>query len=286
MKFLKTEGRKIAYITIGSFIGSIGIVWFLNPVGLYSGGISGISQLIVNIALKFFDFKLNLGMILFMLNVPILIFGFIKISRKFIYYSIYSVILQSIFLGLLPVNLIIEGDILANALVGAILLGVGNGMSLRVGGSSGGTDILFQYISFRTHITMGTLGMGLNIVIISIAGFLFEWPIAIYTIIRVILTNLVVDKVHTSYNYIKLEVITEKGIAVAKLLVEKTQHGVTVTTGTGAFSNNDKTILNTIISAYELNRVVSIIRDIDDEAFINVSTVKKVVGNFTKIIID
>lgn len=286
MKFLKTEGRKIAYITIGSFIGSIGIVWFLNPVGLYSGGISGISQLIVNIALKFFDFKLNLGMILFMLNVPILIFGFIKISRKFIYYSIYSVILQSIFLGLLPVNLIIEGDILANALVGAILLGVGNGMSLRVGGSSGGTDILFQYISFRTHTTMGTLGMGLNIVIISIAGFLFEWPIAIYTIIRVILTNLVVDKVHTSYNYIKLEVITEKGIAVAKLLVEKTQHGVTVTTGTGAFSNNDKTILNTIISAYELNRVVSIIRDIDDEAFINVSTVKKVVGNFTKIIID
>jgi len=286
MKFLKTEGRKIIYITIGSFIGSIGIVWFLNPVGLYSGGISGISQLIVNIALKFFDFKLNLGMILFMLNVPILIFGFIKISRKFIYYSIYSVLLQSVFLGLLPVNLIIEGDILANALVGAILLGVGNGMSLRVGGSSGGTDILFQYISFKTHTTMGTLGMGLNIVIISVAGFLFEWPIAIYTIIRVIITNLVIDKVHTSYNFIKLEVITEKGVDVAKLLVEKTQHGVTVTTGTGAYSNNDKTILHTIISAYELNRVVSIIRDIDENAFINVSTVKKVVGNFTKIIID
>jgi len=262
------------------------LVWFLDPLELYSGGLTGLSQLILNISLKYFDFSINLGLLLFILNIPVIIFGYIKMTKKFIYYSIYSVILSSLFLGLFPVHIFLENDMLSNALVGGILIGIGAGLNLRVGGSAGGVDIIFQYLAFKKNITMGTLGVILNGIIISIAGVLFGWPIAVYTIIRVIITSLVIDKVHTSYNYIKLEIITEKGEEIANLLVSKTNHGVTISSGKGAYSGKSKDILQTIISSYELNKFRLLIREIDNEAFISVSTVKKVVGNFTKIFID
>jgi len=286
MNFLKKEYKKIIIIAIGSLIYSLGIVWFLDPLGLYSGGLTGLSQLILNISLKYFDLSINLGLLVLLLNIPVIIFGYIKMTKKFIYYSIYSVVLSSLFLGLFPVHIFLENDVLSNALVGGILIGIGAGLNLRVGGSAGGVDIIFQYLAFKKNITMGSLGVILNGFIISISGILFGWPIAIYTIIRVIITSLVIDKVHTSYNYIKLEIITEKGDEIANLLVSKTNHGVTISSGKGAYSGKSKDILQTIISSYELNKFRLLIREIDNDAFISVSTVKKVVGNFTKIFID
>ncbi len=286
IKLLKHEAKKIIFIALGSLIASIGVLWFLNPAGLYTGGLTGVTQLLINIIHDINGKTLNLGLLLFIFNVPILIFGLLKMNKKFVYYSIYSIILQSLFLGLLPVPIVFEDDILSNALVGGILVGVGVGTALRVGGSSGGFDIIYQNLALNKNIPVGTQSFTVNLFIIGIAGSIFSWPIAVYTIIRVMITNLVIDKVHTSYNYIKIEVITEKGIEIAQLLVDKTNHGVTVTTGKGAYTKKDKDILHTIISSYELNKIVGLIKKIDPEAFISVSTVKKVVGNFTKIIID
>ncbi len=285
-KFLRHEAKKIIYIALGSLITSIGVVWFLNPAGLYTGGLTGVVQLLINIVFKISGNSLNLGLFVFIFNIPILIFGVLKMNRKFIYYSIYSIILQSLFLGLIPVTIILEDDILSNALVGGILVGVGVGISFRVGGSSGGFDIIFQNIALKKNVPVGTQGFAVNMIIIGIAGAIFSWPIAVYTIIRVLITNLVIDKVHTSYNYIKIEVITEKGDEIAQLLVGKTKHGVTVSSGKGAYSKKEKDILITIISSYELNKFIVMIKKIDETAFISVSTVKKVVGNFTKIVID
>ena len=285
-KFLRHEAKKIIYIALGSLITSIGVVWFLNPAGLYTGGLTGVVQLLINIVFKISGNSLNLGLFVFIFNIPILVFGVLKMNRKFIYYSIYSIILQSLFLGLIPVTIILEDDILSNALVGGILVGVGVGISFRVGGSSGGFDIIFQNIALKKNVPVGTQGFTVNMIIIGIAGAIFSWPIAVYTIIRVLITNLVIDKVHTSYNYIKIEVITEKGDEIAQLLVDKTKHGVTVSSGKGAYSKKEKDILITIISSYELNKFIVMIKKIDETAFISVSTVKKVVGNFTKIVID
>lgn len=285
-EILKREVKKVIFIAFGSLIASIGVLWFLNPAGLYTGGLTGVTQLLINIVFDISGKTLNLGLFVFIFNVPILIFGILKMNRKFIYYSIYSIILQSLFLGLLPVSIVLEDDILSNALVGGILVGVGVGISFRVGGSSGGFDIIFQNLALKKNIPVGTQGFIVNLLIIGIAGSIFSWPIAVYTIIRVLITNLVIDKVHTSYNYIKIEVITEKGKEIAQLLIDKTNHGVTVTKGKGAYSKKDKDILHTIISSYELNKVVVMIKNIDKDAFISVSTVKKVVGNFAKIVID
>ncbi len=285
-KFIKHEIKKVIFIAIGSLITSIGILWFLNPAGLYTGGLTGVTQLLINIVYDISGNTLNLGLFVFIFNVPVLIFGMFKMNRKFVYYSIYSIVLQSLFLGLIPVSIVLQDDILSNALVGGILVGVGVGMSFRVGGSGGGFDVIFQYIAFKKNIPVGTQSFSINLIIIGIAGAIFSWPIAVYTIIRVLISNLVIDKVHTSYNYIKIEVITEKGAEIAQLLVDKTKHGITVTKGKGAYSKKDKDILHTIISSYELNKFVVMIKKIDETAFISVSTVKKVVGNFTKIIID
>jgi len=286
INILKREYKKVIFIALGSLISAVGVVWFLSPAGLYSGGVTGIAQLIVNGSKEIYDISINLGLLIFILNIPIVIFGFKKMTKKFVYYSIYSIILQSLFIGLLPLNVLLENDMISNALVGGSLIGIGMGINLRVGGSSGGMDIIFQYLSFKKDMTVGSLGMSLNLVIITIAGISFGWTIAIYTIVRIIITNLVVDKVHTSYNFIKLEIVTEYGKKVADMIVSHSKHGVTIEKGTGAYSKRDKDILSVIISAFELNKFIKLIKEIDQEAFIAVSTVKKVVGNFKKLFID
>lgn len=284
--FLKREAKKIIFIALGSLIYSLGVLWFLNPTGLYTDGVTGITQLLVNIVYDLGGIQLNLGLFVFIFNIPIMVFGMLKMSRKFVYYSIYATVLLSLFLGFIPASIVLENDILSNALVGGILTGVGAGIALKVGGSAGGLDVLFQYVAFNKNIPVGIQSILVNLIIIGVAGAMFSWPIAVYTIIRVLITSLVVDKIHTSYNYIKLEVITEKGEEISSLLVEKTNHGVTVTSGRGAYSKKDKDILHTIISSYEVNKFIVMIKEIDASAFISVSTVKKVVGNFTKIVID
>lgn len=284
--FLKREAKKIIFIALGSLIYSLGVLWFLNPTGLYTDGVTGITQLLVNIVYDLGGIQLNLGLFVFIFNIPIMVFGMLKMSRKFVYYSIYATVLLSLFLGFIPASIVLENDILSNALVGGILTGVGAGIALKVGGSAGGLDVLFQYAAFNKNIPVGIQSILVNLIIIGVAGAMFSWPIAVYTIIRVLITSLVVDKIHTSYNYIKLEVITEKGEEISSLLVEKTNHGVTVTSGRGAYSKKDKDILHTIISSYEVNKFIVMIKEIDASAFISVSTVKKVVGNFTKIVID
>jgi uncharacterized membrane-anchored protein YitT (DUF2179 family) len=94
MIFIKKEYKKIIVIAIGSLIYSIGIVWFLDPSGVYSGGLAGIAQLITDLTEKFFGSTMNLGLLLFILNIPVILFGYLKMTKKFIYYSIYSVALQ------------------------------------------------------------------------------------------------------------------------------------------------------------------------------------------------
>ncbi len=286
IEHLKKEYNKVIIIALGSLISSVGVVWFLSPAGLYSGGVTGIAQLITNGSEHLYDFTINLGLLIFIMNIPIVIFGFMKMTKKFVYYSIYSIILQSLFIGFLPLNVVLENDLISNALVGGSLIGIGMGLNLRVGGSSGGMDILFQYLSFKKDMTVGSLGNSLNLLIIAIAGMSFGWTIAVYTIVRNIITNLVVDRIHTSYNFIKLEIVTEKGIEVADSLVAHSKHGVTIANATGAFSHREKDVLNVVISSFELNKFIRLIKEIDKEAFISVGTVKKVVGNFKKLYID
>lgn len=305
-KPLSLETKKtivcIVMVTISTIIYCLGVMWFLEPASLLAGGVTGSAQLISTSFNKFFNIKINLGLLVFILNVPILIYGWKNVSKRFVVCSVISIALQTILMsgiipyadfgintGLNPItNEIVPGngkemDLMLLACMGGFVSGVGSALALRSGTSTGGFDILAQAVSFKKNISIGYLSLFINITIAILGAILFGSPaVAIYTIVRIIVQSVVTDKIHTAYNYLRVEIITTHPEEIAHQLFQDLGRGITTMKAEGAYTHSEKTVLETIVSRYEVAKVIEDARIHDEHVFISVSPVKFVVGNFKK----
>ncbi|MBU1145576.1 MAG: YitT family protein [Firmicutes bacterium] len=285
---MKKEAKTLLLVVVGTAIYALGIVFFIDPSKLYTGGITGLSQLFINIIEQVTSNNviLNLGILSFVLQIPLLIFGYFKLSKRFIVYTIISVIIASvIFLFRVPES-ILGNDILTCAIIGGMLGGLGNGILHNVGTSGGGTSIIFQYWSIKTGKSVGFYQIIFHGAIILAAGLIFGLNIAIYTIVSQLISSIVLDKVFTGYNFMKLEVITTCGIELADELKTRLPHGVTMLDAIGAYTHQEKTVIFAVISTHEIQKYLAIIKEIDPNAFVVMTGVSKVKGKFTKKIIN
>ena len=125
--------------------------------------------------------------------------------------------------------------------------------------------------------------MVVNVIIAILGAMLFGNPaIAFYTIVRIISSSVITDKLHTAYNYMKVEIITTKGEEIAQFLMYDIGRGITTYNAYGAFTHSEKKVLETVVSKYEINRVIEDARKIDPQVFVTVTPIKKVYGNFKK----
>ena len=274
-------------VTISTIIYCLGVMWFLNPANLLSGGVTGIAQLITGLGEKL-GVSIDIGLIVFIINVPILIYGWKKVSKRFVVCSVISIVLQTLLLNkFLPVfDFGInsgEKDLLLLAFIGGFISAVGSALALRYGTSTGGVDILAQALSFKKNISIGFVSLVVNVIIAILGAWLFNSPaIAFYTIVRIIVQSVVTDKVHTSYNFLRVEIITTRPEEVSSLLLSDIGRGITIIKGMGAYTHTEKSILEIIISSYEMHRVIDDAKRCDPNVFITVSPVKRVVGNFKR----
>lgn len=277
----------VIMVTISTIIYCMGVMWFLNPANLLSGGVTGVSQLLSGLGDKI-GFHVDIGIIVFVINIPILIFGWKKVSKRFVICSVISIGLQTLLLNeLLPVvDFGIntgEKDLLLLAFIGGFISGIGSALALRYGTSTGGVDILAQAISFKKNVSIGFVSLIVNVIIAILGAWLFNSPaIAFYTVVRIIVQSVVTDKVHTSYNFLKVEIITTKADEISQVLLTDIGRGITLISAVGAYTHTEKTILETIISSYEMHRVIDDAKRIDSNAFITVSPIRRVIGNFKK----
>ena len=284
LPFIQKEGKRCLVVILSSIVLSIGIAWFIDAAGLYSGGIPGISQIIRTVFSRFFQIELNIGLLTFILNIPLLILGWFGVGRKFTIYSGISVVIQSLFLGVIP-HAQFDLDILTRALIGGMLLGIGTGLALRFGTSTGGVDIISQYLSFKKGTTVGFIGLTINLCITVLAGLLNRWEIAFYTAIRLIITTIFIDKIHTAYNYLSVDIITDTE-DIASEVMTKMGRGMTIIHGEGAYTHHNKVVLYCIISSYELVTLQEIIKEYDQKAFVVVKPVMRIIGNFIRNVIN
>ena len=305
-KPLSDEWKKnivcVVMVTISTIIYCMGVMWFLEPASLYSGGVTGIAQLISNSCSRFFNIKIDLGLIVFLINIPILIFGWKKVSKRFVICSVISIILQTVLMnkiipvvdfgintGLNPITGVMfpgsgsEMDLLLLSFVGGFISGVGSSLALRYGTSTGGVDILAQAVSFKKNISIGFISLVVNVIIAILGAFLFGNPaVAFYTIIRIIVQSVITDKVHTAYNFLKVEIVTTKTQEVSQLLLSDIGRGITIINAIGAYTHTEKSVLEIIISSYEMHRVIDDAKRVDPSVFITVSPVRRVIGNFKR----
>ena len=292
----------VIMVTISTIIYCMGVMWFLQPASLYSGGVTGIAQLISNSFSRFFNIKIDLGLIVFLINIPILIFGWKKVSKRFVICSVISIILQTVLMneiipvvdfgintGLNPITGVTfpgsgsEMDLLLLSFVGGFIRGVGSSLALRYGTSTGGVDILAQAVSFKKNISIGFISLVVNVIIAILGALLFGNPaVAFYTIIRIIVQSVITDKVHTAYNFLKVEIVTTKTQEVSELLLSDIGRGITIINAIGAYTHTEKSVLEIIISSYEMHRVIDDAKRVDPSVFITVSPVRRVIGNFKR----
>ena len=270
-------------VIVTSLIYVLAVEWFIEPAGLVSIGLTGMSQLLNRLFLLV-GVDIPIGIFNFLLNVPLLVFGFFKISRKFVLYTALSVVVQSIFLlGFLP-KANFEVNILFFAIIGGLFAGVGIGVALYFGVSTGGFDILGQALNLKKGISIGTITMILNIVLAVVCGGILEgnWELTLYTFIYIIILSLVVDKLHTAYRHVRIDVISVKADEISDALIKGINRGCTILDVKGAYTHENKHDVFMVISSYELEKAKKIIYEIDSSAFITVIPVNKIIGAFYK----
>lgn len=286
------EGTKVkkikqyGIIITGAFLFCLGVNLFISPLGLYNGGVVGISQIIRTIIVDYFPSVKNFeiaGIINFIINIPLLLIAYKSISKKFFIRTVVSVISQTIFFTVItiPSTAIID-DPLAACLIGGIITGAGIGITLKAGGSGGGIDILGVYFTKKyKNFSVGKLGIIINAIIYGICAILFELPTAIYSVIYTTFFSMIVDKIHyqnintTAMIFTKMENI-ECGI------MKEMGRGVTCWNGQGAYTGEESKILVTVISKYEINQLKRIVLEKDPKAFIIFNEGLNVTGNFEK----
>jgi len=277
---------RVTIVLITSALYALSVLWFLEPANLLSIGLSSLGQ-VLNRIFKLWNVDIPIGVFSLILNIPLCIVGIKYVSPRFIIYTMLSVIVQSILLlGFIPTPEFvsqIKGDTLFLSIIAGLLSGVGIGVALRYGTSTGGIDIVAQAVNLKKGMSIGVFSMMVNIVLAIIGAILAQnITIALYTFIFIIITNVVVDKIHTAYNYLRIDVITSKQDDVSKALLQEIKRGCTISNVVGAYTQVSKADVFMVISSYELDHAKRVINSVDPQAFIMVLPVKRVIGAFFK----
>jgi len=274
---------KIIVVTLGGLLNAFAMNCFLIPVSVYSSGFSGLAQLLSNLTSDYTSFHLSTGVLLAILNIPVIILAWKKIGPSFTYFTILSVGITTLFLELIPVTPLFSKDILLNSVFGGLIVAIGIGYTLKYGASTGGLDIIALVLSRSKGKPVGTYFFLFNAVIILTAGYIYGMEKALYTLINLYVTSRFIDAIHTSHIKVTAFIVTTKGDELRKEIHSRLVRGITAINAKGAFTNQDKQVLMMVLSRYELYDLSRIIKSVDEKAFTNVVQTVDVYGEFRKI---
>lgn len=275
------EVKRIVTVILGSFLLAISLNFFLIDANVYASGFTGVAQLISSIFHDFLNVDMSTGLLLLALNIPVFILGWFKVGKGFTIYSVISVAFATVFLEILPILSVTE-DIILNAVVGGVLAGIGVGLTLKLGASTGGLDIVAMVLSRLKDKPIGNYFLLLNGVIVAMAGILYKPENALYTMLALYITTGVIDAIHTRHEKLTVMIITRKTEELQHAIHEKMVRGITILPAKGAYTAEDKNMLFLVITRYELYDLEKIISEQDPEAFTNVVQTTNVFGFFRR----
>jgi uncharacterized membrane-anchored protein YitT (DUF2179 family) len=268
----------IGYIVLGSLFIAIATNWLFVPSQLIGGGVNGVAMLIHHL------FGFTISLMFFILNIPLLIWALLALGASFVQLTLLSVIATSAFIALLPPSFSPFHPALEQplaAIFGGIISGAGVGLSLRVGGSSGGFDILGAILTKKYDTPIGPLLVFLNALVLLAHGALTNWNAALWSLVSIYASVKIIETIHIKYSKVTAWIVTtRKEQVLAPLLTIK--RGVTILHSQGAFTKKDSDTLMTVTTRYELPYLKRAIKQADPNAFINIIETSEVFGTFRK----
>lgn len=217
---------------------------------------------------------------MFILNVPLFLLAWRSIGKEFTAFTFITVLLSSMMIQMLnPVPL--THDPIICAIFGGAVNGFGTGLALRNGISTGGLDILGIVIRKKTGKSIGTINIAFNSIIVIAAGFLYGWPYAFYSVLGLLVNARVIDMTYTRQHQMQVMIITDRPNTVIDSVQNHMRRGITIVNDVeGAYRHESKTILFTVISAFEMSELEEALEESDPNAFASVSDTVKILGRF------
>lgn len=278
-RILRKDIFRIMLIVVASIVMALNINSFVDAGGLLPGGFTGLTILIQEITKEFFGYKISFAVVNILLNSVPVIVSFRYIGKKFTMFSCVMIVLTSIFTDMLP-SYPITYDILLISIFGGMVTGTAISMCLFADATSGGTDFIAIFLSKRYGIDAWNYILFGNAVILLIAGYLFGWNKALYSIIFQFTSTQMVHLCYKRYKKNTLFIITEHPEEVAKVISEVTRHASTTFHGFGTYEKKERTLLYSVVGREEVKRVVTRIREVDEKVFINIIKTEQLEGNF------
>ncbi len=262
-------------ITVGCALIAFGVNNFLVPSKLSSGGVSGIGIIF------YYLFSLPLSVNNLLLNAILFVFGYRLLGKHSVVKTVAGILLLSAFLEVARYLPVYTGDLLIATVLGGVVMGVGIGLIVRRGGSTGGSD--FAALILRKlfpHISVGNFILGIDCVIIVISGIVFnDIDVTCYSLIALVIATKLSDFICSSGNSAKaVYIISEKSAAISRMLLQEVERGVTGLKSKGMYSGDDKMTLLCLVSPKQLPVILKRIKTMDDRAFIVVSDAREVFG--------
>ncbi len=264
--------QRIFFLTLGAFIAGFALEGLLVPNNIIDGGVIGLSMMASYLT------KYNLGLLIFLFNLPFICLAFTKMGKKFVLQTFYANVVLSFAVNVFHAHQV-TSDLLLATVFGGLILGTGVGIVLKSEGSLDGTEIMSLFLSKKFGFSVGEIIMSINLFVYFLCGFVFTWERAMYSILTYIIASKIIDIVLDGLNSSKsVQVISDKAFEIGRELVENLDISVTYMRGKGGYSGMEKNIIYCVVSRLELSKMKDVIKEIDPNAFMAIVDVHEAYG--------
>ena len=272
---MKHQVKRYLTITLGTCISGIALNAFFLPHHLLSGGITGLGMILYYL----FGWQVSVTNIIF--NMPLFILAYKLMSRNYFISGIYGTLALSFWLhvfsplnGMVPVH-----DAMLSCIAGGVMHGIGLGTLYRVGGSTGGTDIIGAIVQKFYSISIGTTGFAINFVLLCSGAFFFGLEPALYTLVAYFAVAKVSNAFTDGFDYKKnVFIISEQNEAIAEAIIKIVGRGVTYIEGEGAFTHQHRKMIFCVVKLTQIAKVKQLVKEYDPYAFMIIQDANDVFG--------
>ncbi len=278
-KIKKFSKNKMLLTIMYSFIFGVGLGLFMENANLISTGLAGVAQILTYVAADF-HIALTFSVVYWIINIPGIIIGYVKIGTNFTNYSVVSILTVSIVMHFMP-SFLLTNDILLNCFMGGIILGYSTGGLLKIGSSCGGTDFFGIYIFHKFGFKFSSVNLAINMIIILTSAWYFGTEIALYTLLSVCVRQLTFNYIYTNNHKLTVWIVGDDLSKVSCFINQKLGRGTSIFKEVeGGYSRENKEVLMTILNEYQYQELINCVYNINPNIFISVNKAYRVDGNF------
>lgn len=261
-------------ITVGSLLIALALDMFLVPGRIAAGGVSGLATIFYHVL------GIPVSWTIMALNAVLLLLSCRELGLRLVIRSLYGAAVTSVFVELLRTHVPVPtDDLLLASLYGGILAGLGTGIVLRAGGTTGGTDLVARLVHKHLPVTLGQALLGADSVVIITAGIFFNAELALYALLALLATSKVIDLVQEGLSYAKAAfIVSNRSEEVAQAVFRELGRGVTALSGQGMYTGESRPVLVSVVARTEESRLKNIVYSVDNEAFMFITDAPVVLG--------